>query len=412
VTDGSQRLKRLRDHSVPELSDGDIEGLMARADRRGRVRRARRAALAAVCMLAIGGGVGWRLLRTEHALRFADGSTADLVGAGSELSVSESSPTQMVVQVRKGGGRFDVARNPKRTFRVVARGISVEVIGTRFAVEEGTGDVRVSVERGRVRVRSAQGTVELAAGEARSFTAPDQIGSKKHEGDADPAQALAAAEPGADVPPSAGIALAAEPGAAGPGGELPAPEPIAPPAVEAPSAGVNTVSPPDSQRQRHERARHAAPAVTWHESAERHDYGKAYEQLRAQGMSSVRDVPEELLKAADVARLSGHPAEAVPLLQRAIKDHAKDPRAQLAAFTLGRVLLEELKRPEQAAAAFARARELAPRGPLAEDALFREAQCFARDGETRQAIERAKLYLKLYPDGSHRRAIERLGGLE
>jgi transmembrane sensor len=150
----------------------------------------------------------------------------------------------------------------------------------------------------------------------------------------------------------------------------------------------------------------------WRDSADRRDFPTAYDQLRKVGIDSVRDVPEELLEAADVARWSGHPAEAVPLLERVTRDHARDPRAQLAAFTLGRVLLEELKRPTDAATAFARARSLAPRGPLAEDALFREAQCWSRADNQKAATERARLYLSTYPEGSHRRAIARIGGLD
>jgi hypothetical protein len=53
-----------------------------------------------------------------------------------------------------------------------------------------------------------------------------------------------------------------------------------------------------------------------------------------------------------------------------------DPRAPLAAFTLGRVLLRELARPREAAAAFAQARALAPRGPFVEDALAREVEAW------------------------------------
>ena len=89
----------------------------------------------------------------------------------------------------------------------------------------------------------------------------------------------------------------------------------------------------------------------------------------------------DLLLAGDVARLSGHAAAAVAPLSRAVTLHPGDPRAPLAAFTLGRVHLEDLGAPRDAAIAFARARELAPDGPLAEDALAREVEAWSRAGE-------------------------------
>src|SRR5262249_5270614 len=142
---------------------------------------------------------------------------------------------------------------------------------------------------------------------------------------------------------------------------------VAPEAAQVPEG---TAAAPRS-RPRH---RHAA-AASWRDSARRQDYADAYARLRDEGPSSVRDVPDHLLRAADVARWSGHPGEAVPYLERVVREHAEDPRAQLAAFTLGRVYMDELGRPRLAAAAFARARAFAPRGPLAEDALFHEIEC-------------------------------------
>ena len=73
--------------------------------------------------------------------------------------------------------------------------------------------------------------------------------------------------------------------------------------------------------------------------------------------------------AADAARLSGHPASAVPYLRRMLRDYPSDVRGPVAAFTLGRVLLAELARPGEAADAFALSYRLAPAGPLAADAL-------------------------------------------
>ena len=91
---------------------------------------------------------------------------------------------------------------------------------------------------------------------------------------------------------------------------------------------------------------------------------------------------------ADRARLAGRFEEGASLLERLVREHPGDPRAPLAAFSLGRVLLGELGRPADAARAFARARALAPDGPLADDALAREAEAWARAGDPERARAR------------------------
>ena len=93
------------------------------------------------------------------------------------------------------------------------------------------------------------------------------------------------------------------------------------------------------------------------------------------------DDPAELLAAADVARRSHRPRAAVAPLRRILERYPKDPRAPSAAFTLGWVLLTDLNRPRDAAAAFAQAERIAPRGALAEDAAARVAEAWQNAGE-------------------------------
>jgi transmembrane sensor len=121
---------------------------------------------------------------------------------------------------------------------------------------------------------------------------------------------------------------------------------------------------------------------------------------------------ESLLAAADAARLAGRAREGAALLRRLVDSHRGDPRAPFAAFTLGRVLLMDLGEPGAAAAAFAEARALAPGGPLAEDALAREAEAWAKAGDTERARARARDYLRFYPDGRRVQALRALGGGE
>ena len=91
----------------------------------------------------------------------------------------------------------------------------------------------------------------------------------------------------------------------------------------------------------------------------------------------------KLMADADRARLAGRFEEGAACFERLVREHPDDPRAPLAAFSLGRLLLGELGRPAEAARAFARARALAPDGPLAKDALAREVGGVGAGGRSR-----------------------------
>ncbi|MEO7735665.1 MAG: hypothetical protein ABIY55_32220, partial [Kofleriaceae bacterium] len=147
----------------------------------------------------------------------------------------------------------------------------------------------------------------------------------------------------------------------------------------------------------------------WRDDAGRGAYAVAWLAL---ARAAPLDRMEDLLLAGDVARLSGHADAAVSQLARAVALHPEDPRAPLAAFTLGRVHLEELGAPRDAAQAFARTRALAPSGPLAEDAWAREVEAWSRAGEVETARARALAYLQRYPQGHRAHAVRRFGGLE
>lgn len=172
-------------------------------------------------------------------------------------------------------------------------------------------------------------------------------------------------------------------------------------------SGLFTAAPPAAT------APPPAAAPDWKLLALEGDYDLAFRALgdgpRApDGPDPVAD----LLLAADVARLSHHPAAALAPLGEVVDRHPDDPRAPLAAFTLGRVLLDELGRPQAAADAFARARALDPAGPLAADALGREVEAWSRAGDTARARDRAETYLRLHPRGARVNSVRRFGGLE
>lgn len=139
---------------------------------------------------------------------------------------------------------------------------------------------------------------------------------------------------------------------------------------------------------------------------------KAAYQVMSQSPAAVGSSAEELLLAADAARLSNHPEQAVGYLRRVTTEHAGDSRAPLAAFTLGRMLLSQLTRPGEAAEAFALARRLRPSGSLAEDALAREAEARSAAGSSAKGRALAQKYVASYPRGKHLPTMQRLATVQ
>jgi transmembrane sensor len=280
-------------------------------------------------------------------------ASATPLEAGTDLAPGPEGDGRSFV-LRVGKARFVVAHDESHPFRVVAGTVVVEDVGTVFTVAVTIeGAVAVEVQEGRVRVRRGGTTVDVAGGERRDFAADER-------------------------PPSGAGAGAEDAG-----------------------AGAGETSPS---------AASAVPAVPrWRALAESGRYDDAYHALQSAGPNAVRDDTTELLVAADAARLGGHPADAVPYLERVVAAHGRDPRASLAAFTLGRVLLDELGRPAEAASAFARARGAG--GAMAEDALAREVEAFSRAGDASHARELALEYMRTYPKGRRAAAVTKFGGL-
>jgi transmembrane sensor len=246
------------------------------------------------------------------------------------------------------------------------------VLGTVFSVTLDKAEVRVKVERGRVRVAWPLGERELTAGQ----------------------DAVVKAE-AVPVPARAGAGTAADTEEPKPADAVVADQP---PAASAPEHAVRPAQQP--------------PNPSWRALAQEGDYSRAFTVLADDGAAAVRDDPEDLLLSADVARLGGHPHKALAPLERILSAHASDSRAPLAAFTLGRTLLEQLGRPREAAQAFATAQRLAPKGALSQDALAREVESWSRAGDAALARERAERYSERYPKGRRLQAVRRLGGLD
>jgi transmembrane sensor len=157
-------------------------------------------------------------------------------------------------------------------------------------------------------------------------------------------------------------------------------------------------------------AKGSALEPSWQRQAKRGHYKRAFELMPA-APEALADYVEALLLAADAARLSGHPAQALPYLRRVIERHPHDSRASLAAFTLGGVLLNQLDRPREADAAYARARSLALSPTLAQDALARQVEAAQRAGDKARMRELASEYLRRYPDGRRVQWVRDTSGL-
>jgi transmembrane sensor len=120
---------------------------------------------------------------------------------------------------------------------------------------------------------------------------------------------------------------------------------------------------------------------------------------------------QQLLAEVDAARSRNQPERAVEILRQILREHPADPRAPLAAFTLGRMLLNELGRPREAATAFHEVRKKGS-GQFAEDALAREVEAWSRAAEPDRARALARTYLERYPSGRHARRVKALSGLQ
>jgi transmembrane sensor len=346
-------------------SDGLRRGIDARLRSRTRVRRVALAAgvaSAAVVILLL-----WSRARPtaetalappavtapSSELRLRDGSTAAKLTANTELTLEDDSIARSVIRLGAGAASFAVRPRGARSFVVRSDPFEVRVIGTRFTLTRSAESaLRVAVSEGKVEVSGPSGVARVSAGESQDFAANE----------AKPALRENPPESRQDAAPSLPRASAT-----------------------------------------------GAASGHWRSLAHSKDYEGAFAALQREGGSAVKDEPKDLLLAADVARLSGHPAEAVQHLAGFLRRFPQDSRAASAAFTLGR-LHEQSGKPDRAAQSFARVRTLAPGGPLAEDALAHEVENLARSGQASVARARAAEYLRLYPNGHRVRSVRAHAG--
>ncbi len=338
----------------------DAEHGLAGLNRRIKRRRVARAATGVVATLAVALAL-WQGRTPETALHTEDGSLATPLSAETELAVTTDRADAVELELKRGRGHFEVTKNPTRRYRVRSGAVTVEVLGTAFDVTRLEQGAEVHVNHGLVRVRWPQGETLLRAGEHGVY--PPPVSPK-----AEPVRPAVAAEV---VPPVAAPIVAVAP--------------------------VEEVA-PRAHRRVHKPHAPAAQDDAWRALARA---GKHREAFGALAEQPVEDL-EGLLLAADAARLSGHPREAATHLDQLVRKYPDSAPARLAAFTLGRLQLNELADAQHAAKSFARAYALDPKGPLAEDALAREAEAYRKAGDRERAAEVATRYLAQFPHGSRR----------
>lgn len=302
-------------------------------------------------------------------LRLPDNSRVELAPS-TRLLIQEAESSRTRLLLERGTIQVDVPPHLGRDFRIRAGEFEVSVVGTKFLVElgpRGQGEgLRVAVERGRVRVRSASGSgtdVLLSAGS--SWAARAELGSPD------------AGEGPHGVPSSSSI-----PSPTG------APEP-------APSFSPSA-TPPSSRG-----------PFDWREV--RRDQGSvaAHAALRRRGWSNAlaESGPAELFELFELARFARQTEDAAAALDALRRRYRGDSRAGLAAFELGRLRMDLLRRTGPALEAIDDAIALAPEASFREDAQARRVQLLDRLGRRADCKQAQKVYQRRYPSGVHWKVV-------
>lgn len=116
--------------------------------------------------------------------------------------------------------------------------------------------------------------------------------------------------------------------------------------------------------------------------------------------SAAGPAPIDLLAEADRARRAGRLDAALALLERASRAPGDRQRAALAAFTLGRLLLDARGDAAGAADAFRRALALGLPDALVDDGYLRAHEALARAGQRSRARALAAAYCARFPHGT------------
>jgi transmembrane sensor len=285
--------------------------------------------------------------------RFSDGSFLR-AESGSELKLIESSARAVRFALNKGRTRFDITPGGPRKWQVDLGSVLVTVLGTAFTVEKNAEHVSVEVERGVVLVSGngvENGQQRLIAGSTiRVDNKPASPPTIKEENRELSADELLIADTD------------------------------------------------DRQEPLH-------PSWQTHASAGR--YTEAFAELGPSGFAAAAERAknaDELFRLADVARLGGHPENAAVPLRIIIRKFTEDSKAGLAAYTLGRLYLEQLSSPKEASEAFDEALILGIPDALREVLTVKLTRSLLLVGDAR-GKSLASEYLMRYPNGRYREQV-------
>jgi transmembrane sensor len=352
----------------------------------GRARpRTRYVVLAAAAAMACGAAlVGWRTLRS---VSFTTAAGAGQAGAwlatssASELPLTFSEGTELVMApgsrgrvedldrtgasflLERGEVRAHVVHRTGTSWRFLAGPFEVDVTGTALGVDWDPGRERfaVHVDEGSVVVSGPN------VGQPQVVRAGEECVVDL------PSRTTRISPIGQDVPTDVGGRVDA--GLDG----------LAAPATTSAS------SPPATPRA-------APPPVAWTRLDEKGDYDGAYAAALSTGLAAVlrASSSDELLRLAQVARLSGHRDTERQALVTCRRRFPGSERAAVAAYELGRS-----SSPSEASSWFDTYLGEQPSGPLAREASGRLVEARASAGDDRGARDAAARYLARYPDGPH-----------
>jgi FecR protein/Tetratricopeptide repeat len=197
-----------------------LQGTLRRAKRRKTTQLVSFAAAASL-VAAVGAATSYRWARHDviastlqespQVLHTDDGSTITLEGLDSQAHLGDQSPQHVAVLLDRGRGRFQVTKNPQRTFEVEAGGVTVTVVGTEFVVERRQEHTWVQVTTGTVRVSWPGGEELLRAPAENLFPPPrNETVSQPTRTSDDPPGAGSRLESGATAPSAAALLLEAD----------------------------------------------------------------------------------------------------------------------------------------------------------------------------------------------------------
>jgi transmembrane sensor len=320
--------------------------------------------------LASGAALGVTVARAQESVCLDDGSVLTFE-SGAFVEPLKNTEDAVVLRQARGVISYDIAPHGPRRWTIECGAISVEVVGTTFRIDRDEHHVRVDVMRGVVLVRGERvpdHVVRLVAGMHVDVSV--------------------------DEPTAHEVSAVFDPSS---NGEVAHTAP--PRATEVANTSSHTQNAGSGAKVRQSDA-------TWRELAARGANADAYAELGHDGVArAARSASvDELFALADVARLSGHPEEAVAPLERVLASQG-EARAPIAALTLGRIQLRSLRTPALAARTLEHALELGVPSDLAEEANALLIESLSRAGEPDAARNAFTQFVARFPRS------ERLGEL-